>query len=318
LAGIWGERAILSKISKRQIEAVRERLAALDPNTCATYERQLAALFHWGERERVIDMAANPVGGCGGDYQPSEKHRPLEAAEVSAIMAVAEGWDRVWAMVSWASGLRPSAVLHLRWESLALDVEPALIRVRPVNPGQWVTVGGVEYPLLAFRVGCGAKNANTYRDYPLPPVAVDVLRRWKLKSDGSPYVLLSLRRLRRLSAGARVGKYPPEPMYGVCERFRKLQVKASAWAAVPSVHWGPPTTPHSWRVTYTKTLEAARISPYVIDTLSGRSSRGNVTAHHYAKLMPEDLQAAADALQAAAVAGGFAEAELGSAAVSFS
>ena len=100
-------------------------------------------------------------------------------------------WWKMLIRLAADSGLRKSELLHLRWDDVDLTEGTASVKGR--RAGRFTSHGN-EYPILEWQ----PKTTASVRTVPIPEATVTMLRRYKLQSDGSAYLFLSLQRLARI------------------------------------------------------------------------------------------------------------------------
>lgn len=271
----------VAKVRPSHIAQVRDLLArSVKPNSQVAYLQAISSYFN--RAIRLGWMQENPVRAEGTGTQEPGRVRPFSAVEVGKMLAVLESgdifqkpakadWWRAYILTEWATGLRPTACLHLRWVNACLDRvgdDLPSLTVKEVRSGD--LFDGI-HPLIPFGVGCGAKNSSIFdRTWPLPEFVADTLKTWRTtQSDGSPYLFLSAAKV------ARIGGRPRHTLIsGVREDFDRIQE-----AAAEGGPWQRATV-HNFRDTLSKILADAKIDPSTIDFYLGHKA-ASVRAQHY-------------------------------------
>jgi integrase len=156
------ESALLAKDRSRAL--TRAVLVSLGSLLAEAQEQGLAT------SNAVRDLSRNRGKGKRKDGKKG-RERPLaigvdipSPAEIRELIAKARGMDRALFTVLAFSGLRGSEARGLRWEDVDLAAGKLTVWQRA---DQWGTIGET-------------KSAAGYRTIPLPPIAVNALKEWKL------------------------------------------------------------------------------------------------------------------------------------------
>ncbi|MCH8006418.1 MAG: tyrosine-type recombinase/integrase [Planctomycetes bacterium] len=297
----------LSKIGRHHIARLRKSMDAekLAPNTQALALRLLRGFFNRCRDDKLITGFENPLAGQKLRMVKTKRTRIYLPREIGAmLLASPDPWWRLFVLVAAETGLRLNELLHLRWADVRLDAQPGEITVQPGEPGTF-EVGGRTYPLLPF----SAKTDSSYRAVPLPAHLVDELRRFKIRSDGSAYPFIDLRRLAVIGKRIRAGTYVPNarPFTYLHAGFRALQERAKRILAdqmgVPTVDWLT-GVPHDFRASLVDRLKSAGVSLDVCARCLGHEV-GGVLGKSYTTLTQADKLRVAHVLEQAAATGGY-------------
>jgi integrase len=118
-------------------------------------------------KKRVAYNAAAPVKIVAPKKAPIAVGVDVPTkTEVAAIIAAATGPNRPRLITLLFSGMRTEELRALTWEDI--DLARGMVRIRQAAQ-QNGTIGPT-------------KSAAGYREIPLPPIAINTLRKWKLKS----------------------------------------------------------------------------------------------------------------------------------------
>jgi len=210
--------------------------------------------------------------------------RVFAPVEVSALLkAVADDlWWEAFITLAVTSGLRRDELLNLKWSDV--DFKDGTVKVQPKKPDQ-ITVavqvrksdGTTVTETLTLKTWeWFAKAKASYRTVPLPQATVDVLQRQRVKQGGSPFVFITVARLRQLQRHIADGALPAkfEIVLNLLRRFGEIQDSILAAmkkdAADPSkVEW-PRGCLHDMRRSYC-TRMAETVPMHVLKKWAGHS-----------------------------------------------
>ena len=179
---------------------------------------------------------------------------------------------------------------------LNADLQNGSVTVCPKRAGRF-TVNGREYPILAWDV----KDHETRHIPTLPPEVVGLLNQLKIKSGGSPYVFLSLKRLAQLDIRIQAGVLRPkyEAAGNILKPFRTIQNDARQVLAqrrgvnLDDVDW-PVGRIHDLRATF-GTETALDVPVFTLCEWMGHSDP-KTTAKFYVKTIKATVDAARQAM----------------------
>lgn len=257
--------------------AARIRNAMTDAGkSAATVKKTLAHLRGaWTRAVKHRLATCNPFIGMVGGGSDAKAARIFTRAEIESLSATApDSWWRAFIRLGFTSGLRRDEMLMLRWRDVDFEAGTVTVTARKVES---IEVDGVAVPTLAWQ----AKAASSYRTVPIPEATVQALADLLDSSDGSPYLFLTLDRLRVIQATMAAGKWRPHStlVNNLLRNWQAVQRKALGKAAVLG-------SIHDMRKTY-GTLTAQAVPMHVLKDLMGHSTI-NTTATFYAKVQASD------------------------------
>lgn len=228
-----GKACILESVNARHVAQVRNALTDAK-RASGTIQRVLSYLRAAFERAKVHNLIRdNPFLGVavegGADAKPATIRTREELRQLKA--AAPDAWWKA-AIGLWFCGLRLDEALAMQWD--AVDFKGGKVTVRKAKAGTF-KVDGETYPLLAWT----AKRPRSYRVVPVPADTIQALRELQLQSGGSPYLFLSLTRLRTIQAAQDAGKWRAngELVLNVLRDWKALQARTLAAGAKPcTVH----------------------------------------------------------------------------------
>ncbi len=239
----------------------------------------MKAMFNRGKARGLVD--GNPFADEKLGKVQAKQKRIFSAAEVDVMLEVAsDDWWIALVRLAFTTGLREGELLNLTWADV--DEAAGEIIVSAKRAGRF-RVGQESYPLLEF-----SAKSHQERRVPLEPRAAALLGRLRLQGGGSPYLFLSLSRLRVLEALAdvRAGRQP-EAKYlvnNLLRDFKRLQARARALLAKRQgvepgkVEWRVGTV-HDLRKSY-GTVMARQVPMHELRRLMGHASI-TTTADYY-------------------------------------
>lgn len=146
-------------------------------------------------------FTSNPFRAVNVGKVQSKRKRIFSHAEVDAMIAATDDvWWKALLRLAFTSGLRIGELLNLTWDDI--DEKAGQVTVSAKRADTF-TVGAQTYPILEW-----STKSHHERTVPLDGKAAEHLRRLRLQAGGSPYVFLSLARLRMLDSKRIAGKLP--------------------------------------------------------------------------------------------------------------
>jgi len=293
-----GESIRMSAIGRVQIARIKTYLAdekKVSAATIAKTLRMLKASFYRAVKDGLLHE--NPFAGVKLPRTQSRAKRIFSPDETAAMRAAADSlWWEVCIGLAESSGLRKGELLNLQWRDV--DFEAKTVRVAAKRAGVAKVKGAGEVPVLAW-------SAKSYeeRTVPLPDATVSLLARLQGASDGSPYVFLSVERLKSIAVELEVkdGKLGPnyELVNNFHRRFDEIQLAARALLAKArkvepdALAWDRGTF-HDFRRTYGTRL--ARVVPiHVLKEYMGHA-KIQTTQEYYLAAETQDGERAREAL----------------------
>ena len=186
----------LEEVTWADVAEIRGHMDRLGKSEATIYKtlRMLKALLGRAVKRHMI--VENPFAGEYMGEKVVKTKRIFSPAEIDAMIEAAPSlmWQAL-IQLAVTSGLRKSELLHLRWEE-DVDLDACTVRVQGRRGGP---------SILAWE----PKTARSTRTVPLPLATVDLLRRLKIKSGGSPYLFIDLNRLAVIDARMSAGKLRP-------------------------------------------------------------------------------------------------------------
>lgn len=156
----------LSELTAPSVSAFADRLReeGRSPEMVRRAVRSLGAIFREARRRGLSSL--DPTAGIELHLPGREDPRPVppSKAELQAMIANAQGRWRPLLLVAIFCGLRASELRGLRWSDVDFEA-------RQINVAQRADV--------FHKIGRLKSNA-AYRSIPLPPMALNALREWKL------------------------------------------------------------------------------------------------------------------------------------------
>jgi len=228
-------------------------------------------------------LARNPLLDMKTKGSPAKRARIYTLAEVrSMIDAAPSDWWRVYLRLAFSSGLREGELLNLKWEDI--DGEAMEIRVQAKDGGT-ITHGGQSYPLLQW----SAKSLTSYRTVPIPDDAVAMVNAYRDCSDGSPYLFLSLNRLKRIGAKTAGGSWKVDAklVNNLLRDFHHIHRAAGLGDPVGTIH--------DLRKSY-GTHMASKIPMHTLQAFMGHANI-STTAKFYCRVTKEDEDKARAAMR---------------------
>ncbi len=246
-------RAAMEGAGLRQM-TVRKNLVTLK----AMLARAVRA--RWLHRNPFDDAPVGPM--------EARAKRIFTPAELDAMVAAAPSpWWRAMVTLAYTSGLRRTELWHLRWEDV--DLEAGAVRVQERPAGRRDAGDGVEVPILAW----APKTRGSARTVPVPGQAVAELQRLRLRSDGSPYVFVTVERLLLLDRRAGSGRL--RERYELLNNFTREFDAVQAAAGVR-----PRGTFHDLRKTFGTRAASAGVPMHELRQWMGHSSITTTAAHY--------------------------------------
>lgn len=293
-----GEDIRMSAIGRVQIARIKTYLAdekKVSAATIAKTLRMLKASFYRAVKDGLIHE--NPFAGVKLPRTQSRAKRIFSPDETAAMRAASNAlWWEACIGLAETSGLRKGELLNLQWRDV--DFEAKTVRIAAKRAGVAKVKGAGEVPVLAW-------SAKSYeaRTVPLPDATVSMLARLQAASDGSPYLFLSVERLKTIAAEleAKGGKLGAnyELINNFHRRFDEIQLAAKALLAEArkvepdSLAWYRGTF-HDFRRTYGTRL--ARVVPiHVLKEYMGHA-KIQTTQEYYLAAETQDGERAREAL----------------------
>jgi integrase len=177
-------------------------------------------------------LARNPLVKVKLRQAEPKEARIFSPEEVRRMAAAAPSpWWRMFVKLAFATGLRESELLTLRWQDI--DTEAGEVLVRAKQAGTFIAHGR-EHPLLDW----SAKSRSSYRSVPVAADVLAMLDEYRQQSDGSPYLFLSLERLRRIGRSMAAGKWRADTKLAnnLIRDFHKVQRAAGLDEPLGTVH----------------------------------------------------------------------------------
>jgi integrase len=234
-------------------------------------------------RKALIALRVLEHNPCAGVKAPAgnggeRPARVLTAAECDALVLAAEVDDvtrrRSFAAplvtLALATGLREGELLALAWGSDGLDVDAGLVRVRRSLDRH--RDGSGSYPLVQ------PKSRASRRDVPLPPDAVERLRRHRHDSGSPPEGALVF---------AEADGFPVAAHGKPRAAWRRIVKAAGIAEPLPRFH--------DLRHAYATHLLAAGLTAHAVAELLGHSDAGLVW-RRYGHALPAEVASAGDVL----------------------
>lgn len=255
----------LDKITRKP-----RRRAGLAPQTVGIIHSMLHSAFDWAVKHEIISR--NPVDLVPkprGDSKPKriltdEEFRRLTSALAGTRLAAP-------ALILGTTGIRRGELLALRWSDVDLDNGVLHVRENLVRVGRSLAV---DQP----------KSRTSIRDIPLPALAVDALRVYRIQQEQ-----------RRREAGA--GWIDRDLVFdnGLGDYWRPTTF-SSAFADAAKRAGFPNVTPHCLRHGYASIVYEATGDMKLVQELLGHSSM-NVTSDIYTHIFEARKRQAAAAIQ---------------------
>lgn len=256
--------------------------------TRAKHISRLRAMFNHAKRWGLIH-GDNPFANQPMPRFTARKMRIFSPEEIKAMLAAAKTtWWKAFILVGVTAGPRKEEILNLMWRDV--DFKGRTIIIAAKKAEEFTSSDTSKYETLEW-------SPKTYavRTLPTPDQTIEVLRRLKDESDGSPYVFVSLRRLTLISAKIRAGarRDRAETCNNMLRDFKVIQRRAAK--AIGSKEWIIGTV-HDLRRTY-GTRIADVVPMHVLQKWMGHSDIG-VTAKYYLDVSNEHAQVARATLAA--------------------
>lgn len=182
----------------------------------------LRAAFNRALKRKLVHE--NPFSDLRMPKVEARSKRIFTTAEADAMIAATDDpWWKVLIRTAITSGLRKDELLNLHWSDI--DESANTITVQPKGAEAY-DIGGRSYSTWAWF----GKASCSYRVIPIADETVEALQRLRLKSGGSPYVFIGLRRLAQIQRHLTDGKLPLkfDLVPNMLRDFRRIQAKAEA------------------------------------------------------------------------------------------
>lgn len=203
----------------------------------------------------------------------SRPKRIYSAVELDAMIEVAASlWWEAAITLAHTSGLRRGEQFNLRWADF--DAGAGTVRVEEHHQSRYVA-GGNDVPILAWK----PKTKKSTRTVPIPPQTVLMLLRLQRKSDDSPYIFLSIKRLLAIDAKAKAEKLRPN-FDLICNFSRAFDTIQDAAKVHLEVDNWPHGCWHDLRKTMATRAAANGVPMHELQAHLGHSSIVT-TAEHY-------------------------------------
>ena len=203
---------------------IRESMLANGASTMTVRKTQvtLSAMLKRAQKWNLINE--NPFRDQQLDPMTARVKRIFSQAELDAMVEASDLWWATMITVAYTSGLRRAELWYLRWKDI--DVEAGTVRIEEHHAGEYIA-NGTCVPILAWK----PKTKNSTRTVPIPPQTLSALQRLRMtSSDGSPYVFVSVKRLRTINVKACIGTLRDryELLNNFNRQFAGIQAEAKA------------------------------------------------------------------------------------------
>ena len=120
----------IDRVSEQDAEDFIQRLVkkGSPAGTINRVRARLISIYNLAHRRLKISNPFVVTERLEEDEEQKEEIDPFSIEEVSAIVRAAKGWERVFAIVAFGTGLRPGELFGLKWEDI--DFGADLIHVR--------------------------------------------------------------------------------------------------------------------------------------------------------------------------------------------
>jgi integrase len=294
---VWGDTTLVASIDDKQVLRLKTHLLDKVKVAGSTYAktcRTLKAIFNRAVKQGLIHK--NPFVGVRVPKTQSRRKRIFSPEETRAMRAVAPSpWWTTFIAVAETTGLRKAELIHLMRSDI--DMGNKTLRVSAKRAGTFTVKGQGTFPILEW-----SAKSHEERTVPLPDPTLQMLIHLQSESDGSPYVFLTLERLRKVSEEiATKGQLGPnyEPINNMKARLDLIQRKArqllaqERGVAVEDLPWIPGTL-HDLRRTYGTRM--ARVVPmHVLKEYMGHA-KITTTQEYYLAAETEDAERAREAM----------------------
>lgn len=201
---VLGGKMKLTAINAVHVARIRNALADAGsaPGTIQQKLTYLRSAFNRAIAHKLLTKGCNPFAGIKAVEGAARAKEAVIRSRDEIRLLKAGAPDAWWrsAIGLWFAGLRQEEALAMKWD--AVDFNRGEVTIRKSAAGTF-KVGEDVFPLLEWR----AKTANSYRAVPVPPDTMTALRSLHDESDGSPYVFLTLERLRGIQAAQNAGTW---------------------------------------------------------------------------------------------------------------
>ena len=280
-ARILGERTPIHSITASDVARFRTRLTG-SAATRAKHVSRLRAVFNHAKRWGLLS-GDNPFANQPMPRFAPKTKRIFTIQEIEAMIAASHNaWWKAFVCVAVTAGPRKEEILNLLWRDV--DFEEKVIRISAKSEGSFQTADGSAFSTLAW-----APKTYAIRTIPIPDQTCDALRELNQSTDESPYIFVSLDRLRVINAsierGTRRGR--AETCNNVLRQFKRLQRRAAD--AVHASEWQFGTI-HDLRKTYGSRM-ADVVPMHVLQRWMGHSDV-SVTAGYYLEIADHHAETA--------------------------
>ena len=174
-------------------------------------------------------LARNPFTGVELPQIEPKQARIFSPDEIRQLADRADAeWMELYIRLAFASGLRMGEMVNLQWQ----DVIDDEVHVRSREPGTF-DHDGTTYLTIRFKL----KTTKSRRSVPIPADVVALVRRAQLKSD-SPYLFLTLRRLKKIEESLQDGAFTASKNLkpGILDYLHRLQKAVGLKGPLGTVH----------------------------------------------------------------------------------
>jgi integrase len=261
----------LDRITRDDVARVRRHI--LEERGCSVTTADKHVRHMRASLNRAVDAGLihkNPFARPRLGRTTSRPKRIFTEEECWAMRQVApDPWWHLFLLLAESTGFRLGEILNLTWADV--DINDKIIRIAPKR--RRAIPGHASLDYLPWE-----PKSYTQRSVPIPEQLTACLRSWRHQTDGSPYVFLDLRRVRR--ANQRLDSGPDQPLNlasNIACRFKRIQRAAHALLAklqgcdLAEVPWEL-GTPHDLRRTYGTRLARSGTPIHVLKEFMGHSS----------------------------------------------